>query len=167
MGGRWSIERKTCTYESARQRSFLPRAQHDPLPASRRQTLQPRGTHTSPRRPREVARQFGRGCARRASMGRCRALSACPSANAASDPRPCPAGASGNVLCRPLCARGAQSRMAEPDELIGRASYTRRRLCARRCSCTMVRAWSERRVPHFLEGGTAARKARTNTTGKR
>ena len=52
-------------------------------------------------------------------MGRCRDLFAFPSANAASDPRPCPGGASGNVLCRRLCAQGAQSRLAGTAELTG------------------------------------------------
>ena len=96
----------------------------------------------------------------RAPMGRCRDLFAFPSANAASDPRPCPGGASGNVLCRRLCGQGAQRRLAGTDELTGRVSRRRRRLGARRCNCTMVRAWCERRAPHFLMEGR--RSAKTN-----
>ena len=97
----------------------------------------------------------------RAPMGRCRDLFAFPSANAASDPRPCPGGASGNVLCRRLCGQGAQRRLAGTDELTGRVSRRRRRLGARRCNCTMVRAWCERRAPHFLmEGRRSAQNER-------
>ena len=147
---------------------LLPWASQYHLSPPRQRTLLPSAIHTrSPRHPREVAPRFARGPAMRAPMGRCRDLFAFPSANAASDPGPCPGGASGNVLCRRLCGQGAQRRLAGTDELTGRVSRRRRRLGARRCNCTMVRAWCERRAPHFFDGGTAKCEERTPAAGGR